>query len=174
MEPIYDQRKDECLREGKEVEYEFGRVAVSHGWTWRFGTEYQDKVEHIDLFMTFGDQTLAIQVKGLKAVSRKIKQEKLLWLERHGDYPSKENNGWIYGGKAALIAFEMRDSFWLIERETLRDIYDELVPADAGRCYIAEGAEYRLYSRPGHPRERTSLIEAEHIVPHLWAIWPKQ
>lgn len=69
--------------------------------------------------MTTTPQSWNIDVKSMKRISRKENevQDNYIWLELHG--VRQGDKGWIYGGKADIIAFEVKEGFLLVLRSRL-------------------------------------------------------
>lgn len=159
------------LRRGQRVEKAFAELAVRHGCSVRFATRMQDIDEHWDLAIADSEGEVLVDVKGMKSLERgSPSQDKWHWIELHG--VRRTDPGWLYGGKADLIAFETEGDFVMIERERLIDLVERLVAKDTPRVGLALSAAYRLYSRPDRD-DLMTLIETKHIREQAYAIWAK-
>ncbi|KXK16050.1 MAG: hypothetical protein UZ14_CFX002000086 [Chloroflexi bacterium OLB14] len=67
-----------------------------------------------------------------------------MWIELHS--VRKNNKGWLYAGKADLIAFELSKSFIIVERVELINLVEKLVDFES-KVSSAKDALYKVYSR---------------------------
>jgi len=65
--------------------------------------------------------------------------------------------GWLYAGKADLIAFEKNKSFILVKRLDLIDLVQRVVDFES---FVSDSkaAHYKIYQRSGRP-DKITLIE---------------
>ena len=96
-------------------------------------------------------------------------QDEWAWIELHG--VRQHDAGWLFGGKAELIAFEKKSSFVLITKSVLQEIVKKHV-SQTEKVSSAEQAKYKIYSRSGRP-DKLSLVEMKHIETSEWEIWEK-
>ncbi len=165
----YDTR--DCLEIGERAEDAFARIARKRGWKVTIASGYANINDHWDLLIEKGAERYRVDVKGMKRVSRHDPsvQDKWLWIELHG---VRENDrGWLYDGKAELIAFEAEASFVIVRRNDLIKLVEQLVDMNA-TARSAKDARYKVYSRPGRP-DKIAMIEMEKLVDIQWDEWPK-
>jgi hypothetical protein len=108
----------------------------------------------------------------MKRISRQDAdvQDTWHWIELHG--VRAKDPGWLYGGKADLLAFERRASFLLVRRTRLMELVEELVDFD----HVVEtplDAKYAIYSRARRSDERLTMIETARMEPIKWDEWAK-
>ncbi len=115
---------------------------------------------HWDVRITNGKVQYKVDVKTMKRISRKDeeKQDKYHWVELHG--VRKYDNGWLFGGKAELIAFETMNEFIIVERERLIDIVNRNLEYQE----VADPNEaiYKVYKRPNR-FDSLTLVPTEHL-----------
>ncbi len=155
----YD-RKD-SLELGETAESQFAELARQKGWQVTKAPGRRDRDEHWDFLIQKGKQKFRVDVKARKRISRRdaALQDHWVWIELHG--VRKDDPGWLYGGKADLIAFETKDSFVIARRADLIALVEKLADLN---CIVARpvDAKYKVYSRPGRP-DRITLIELEKL-----------
>ena len=96
-------------------------------------------------------------------------QDEWIWIELHG--VREHDRGWLYDGKAELMAFEKKRSFIILMRDDLIKLVEQLVDLNA-TVYDAKAARYKVYSRPGRP-DKITMIETEKLAGIRWDEWPK-
>ena len=162
---------------GKRAEHLFSRVAQTNGWHVTAAHRHNDINEHWDCRIEreqcderHGAERYRVDVKAMKRQSRSDAepQDSWTWLELHG--VRKNDQGWLYGGHAELIAFETRNSFVLVERIALMDLVESLVDPRSERVHRAYEAKYRLYSRPNR-HDIITMVEMDKIRPVAWDEW---
>ncbi len=163
----------DSLELGKVAQEIFNHIAVRKGWEVFPATEEQDCHEHWDFLMmrrSTGER-FRIDIKALKRFSRWAEdtQDEWVWIEFHGVRPDDE--GWLFGGAADLFAFERKDDFVIIKKDTLQYPANSLVDKSK-RTADADEAKYKVYSRRGR-HDLISMIEMKHIVKDCWERWPK-
>lgn len=118
----------------------------------------EDIMGRIDYHLTNGDIKLSVDVKAMKSIAAwGEKQDKKIWVE----LKSKGYPGWLYAGTADLIAFEMRDCFIIVVKDTLRKWCEANIDKRV-YCLFPEEAELVVYLRPG-TNDELSLVDAEEI-----------
>ena len=113
---------------GKEAEKSFYNLAESKGWTIIKAEKEQDRKEHWDYALRKGNKSYLIEVKGLKRLNSKVRQDdKLICIELMGvsGWP-----GWLYG-QATHIAFLMKEGFIFVERKALIKLIESLIHVDS-------------------------------------------
>lgn len=165
----YDTR--DCLEIGERAEDAFARIARKRGWKVTVASSYANINDHWDLLIEKGTERYRVDVKGMKRVSRRDPgvQEKWLWIELHG--VREHDRGWLYGGKAELIAFEKETAFSIVMRSDLIKLVEQLVDMNT-TVRSAKEARYKVYSRSGRP-DKITMIEMERLASIQWDEWPK-
>jgi len=110
-------------------------------------------------------------VKSIKRKSRGDKelQDEFLWVELHS--VRKDNKGWLYDGKADLIAFELSQSFRIVDRLELIALVEKLVNFDA-KVDSPKDALYKVYSRKSRS-DLLTMIKSEDLLRLRHAEWEK-
>ena len=165
----YDKRG--CLEIGQKAEGVFARIAAQKGWRVTAASNYANINEHWDLRIEKGAERYRVDVKGMKRLSRRDSsvQDEWIWIELHG--VREHDRGWLYDGKAELMAFEKKGSFVIVKRDGLIKLVEQLVDLNA-TVYAAKAARYKAYSRPGRP-DKITMIETEKLAGISWDEWPK-
>jgi hypothetical protein len=158
---------------------EFGRWAQARGWTVTLASADQDRGEHWDLCITRGSEAYRVDVKAQSRIRRRdaVAQDDWHWVELRGVV----DDGWLFGGKADLIAFQTRDSFVLVRRATLiahvchhlalEDQVSEQRRAEY-RVYHRKDAAARASARPtGSDRGVLTLIPTNRLRLIAWDEW---
>ena len=166
---VYD--KKDCLEIGQKAEAVFAGIAAAKGWRVTAASNYANINDHWDLLIAKGAEKYRVDVKGMKRLSRgdSSVQDEWIWIELHG--VREHDRGWLYDGKAELMAFEKKESFVIVRRGDLIKLVERLVDLNT-TAYSARAARYRVYSRPGRP-DRIAMIETEKLKPIEWDEWPK-
>ncbi|MBC8263753.1 MAG: hypothetical protein H8E47_06485 [Anaerolineales bacterium] len=165
----YDKR--DCLEIGQRAEAVFARIAVQKGWKVTAASNYANINDHWDLLIQKGTEGYRVDVKGMKRLSRRDSnvQDEWIWIELHG--VREHDRGWLYDGKAELMAFEKKGSFVIVKRDDLIKLVEQLVDLNT-TIHSARAARYRVYSRPGRP-DRITMIETEKLKSIEWDEWLK-
>lgn len=165
----YDKR--DCLEIGQRAEDIFARIAAQRGWKVTRATSYANINDHWDLRIEKGTEGYKVDVKGMKRLSRSYTevQDEWIWIELHG--VREHDRGWLYDGKAELIAFEKKGAFVIVRRNDLIKLVEQLVVMNA-TVYSARDARYKVYSRPKRP-DRITMIETEKLTGITWDEWSK-
>jgi hypothetical protein len=82
--------------------------SLRQGWRVTAASNYANVNDHWGLLIEKGKEKYRVDVKGMKRLSRHDSnvQDKWLWIELHG--VRERDRGWLYGGKAELMAFEKK------------------------------------------------------------------
>jgi len=138
----------------RQSEIDFYNLFKNAEWS----SETEDMYEHIDVHI--GE--MSVDIKGLKRVNMKdaAANPDIHWVEFQN---VRGNKGWIYGG-ASHIAFELVDTYLLIEREVLYQFCKEKI---VDRKVKSTKGLYTLYRRKG-TLDVISLILTEDLLklPH--------
>ena len=113
-------------QEGLTKEKEFGDLLVKkNGGSYVHASQKDDMFNHIDLFYTIAGKTYSFDVKSMKKSNRKDStvDDQIHWIELQN---VRGNPGWIYG-KANFIAFELMNSWLIVNREKIIDWIDKKV-----------------------------------------------
>ncbi len=172
---MYDKRnkydKRDCLEIGQRAEDVFARIAIQKGWKVTAASNYANINDHWDLLIKRGTEGYKVDVKGMKRLSRRDSnvQDEWIWIELHG--VREHDRGWLYDGKAELMAFETKGSFAIVKRDDLIKLVEQVVDLNT-TVHSARAARYKVYSRPGRP-DRITMIETEKLKSIEWDEWPK-
>jgi hypothetical protein len=140
----YDKR--DCLEIGQEAEAVFAGLAAQKGWRVTAASNYANVNDHWDVLIEKGSERYRVDVKGMKRVNRRDSdaQDEWIWIELHG--VREHDRGWLYDGKAELVAFEKKGSL--------------------------RAARYKVYSRPGR-LDKITMVEMEKLASIRCDEWPK-
>ena len=165
----YDKR--DSLELGDSAEARFKLLALKRGWIATVASPRANIDEHWDFSIRNGNEKYRVDVKGLKRTRRGDigLQDDWAWIEFHGVRPNER--GWLYDGKADLLAFERRKTFVIVKRVDLIELCNRLVNFDA-RVQSAHEAKYKVYTRRNRP-DLLSQIELSKIESIAWASWEK-
>jgi hypothetical protein len=165
----YDKR--DCLEIGQKAESVFARIAATRGWRITAASNYANINDHWDLRIEKGPEIYRVDVKGMKRLSRRDSsaQDEWIWIELHG--VREHDRGWLYDGKAELMAFEKKGSFVVVRRDDLIKLVEQLVDVNT-TVYSARDARYKVYSRSRRP-DKITMIETEKLAGISWDEWPK-
>lgn len=160
--------KKDSLEIGNKAESLFVKLAKARDWQVEYATNQQDMNEHWDYQLSKQGTTYLIDVKARKRINRGDThvQDDWVWIELHGVRPTDQ--GWLFGGKADLIAFERAADFIIVKSADLRDLMPKLVEKTFVKT--AQEAKYKLYRREGR-RDIITLIkmsDLESIVLSKW------
>lgn len=125
---------------GQAREKDFGELLKERYPDARAAT-FNEQMKHIDWVCERG----TIDVKAMKRISRSSPiQSELIWIE------FKSNNGgkgWLYGSQD-WIAFESTDRYFIVSREELAKLCEELCDLNE-QVTEAKDALYKSYTRRG-------------------------
>jgi hypothetical protein len=161
----------DSLELGTSAQEKFKALAIHRGWRVTAAAREQDIHEHWDFLITKDNGQYRVDVKARKRLSRQDDnvQEDWIWLEFHSVRP--DDQGWLFGGKADLFAFEKADKFVIITRDGLQEIANTFV-AKTERVSSPQEAKYKLYSRQGRA-DLLSMIEMKLVESRAWDVWEK-
>mgnify|MGYP001809637823 CR=1 FL=1 len=138
----------DSFAEGKSTEARFESKAIEHGYAVEHASREDDMKNHFDFVLRKAgkddeDLMLKVDVKGMKRIVRSdaFVQDDFFWVEL-------KRSGWLFGGKADLIAFELRDNHWmLVKREKLAEFVDTFVERKAYTVDHPHNASFGVYLR---------------------------
>ena len=159
------------LKHGLQAEHSFAQIAKAKGWEIYKPSSYQDINEHWDMEIRKGEENYKVDIKAMKKLSRKdpTPQDKWHWIELHG--VRKNDKGWLYGGKADLIAFETETSFIIVKRENLIKFIESKVDFSA-RVNSSYDAKYKIYQRKNR-YDKLTLVKTSDLRKIKWDEWKK-
>ena len=123
-----------CWDQGVKAEDAFRTAMEDQGWTVKKASRLQDMNEHIDFIIRKVDTATrkcieyAVDVKAAKRTKRSDTacQDELIWLELHG--VREHDDGWIFGSKADIIAFQNTDgSFLFVTIDEIKSFIEQHV-----------------------------------------------
>lgn len=146
---------------GEKAENILKKLLEERGWKVEYSSKNEDMDEHWDLKVEKNGKTYRIDAKAMKKLQRKDNQvqDEWQWIELHG--VRKTDKGWLYGGKADLIAFETKHSFLIVKRKDLIKLVAKLVDFNS-LVEKSKEAKYKLYQRKNRP-DKITLIETEKL-----------
>lgn len=162
-----------CLDSGNRAEELFDKLAKLNGFNVIKATLEQDMTEHWDRLLYRGimsnEGMYRVEIKGLKRIKWNERiQDIWTWVELHG--VNEKDDGWLYGGRSDIVAFQRSNKFLLVERSKLIGLVNELV--DMGKiAEKPENAEYKVYHRNTRPYERSTMIELSKIEEIKFREW---
>lgn len=163
--------KKDSLELGRRAEDTFARLAIQHGFKVTASSGKENIDEHIDYIIERDGKSKKVDVKSIKRKSRGDKelQDEFLWIELHS--VRKNNKGWLYDGKADLIAFELKKSFRLVERLELIKLVEKLVDFEA-KVTSSKESLYKVYSRKSRP-DLLTMIKSDDLMGIKYVDWEK-
>ncbi|HCB01539.1 MAG TPA: hypothetical protein DEP19_04075 [Anaerolineae bacterium] len=163
--------KKDSLELGRRAEDAFARLAIQHGFKVTASSGKENIDEHIDYVIERDGKSHKVDVKSIKRKSRGDKelQDEFLWIELHS--VRKNNQGWLYDGKADLIAFELKESFRIVERLELIKLVEKLLDFEA-KVTSSKEALYKVYSRKDR-YDLLTMIKSEDLVGIKYVDWEK-
>ncbi|HZQ06716.1 MAG TPA: hypothetical protein VFD70_09060 [Anaerolineae bacterium] len=161
--------RGDSLELGDRAEAQFQLFAQQRGWSVKAASHDQNIHEHWDLVIEKNGARYRVDVKALKRTRRADAntQDEWIWIEFHG--VRRSDRGWLYDGKADLIAFQRPDSFLIVKRTSLIPLAEKLVDQRA-RVNAPALAKYKLYSRRGR-LDLIAQIESKQLDAIKWDIW---
>ncbi|MFQ5604547.1 MAG: hypothetical protein ACE5HS_14855 [bacterium] len=163
--------KKDSLELGEQAEQVFVNIARSKGWRVQAAESRSNIDEHWDFWLIKDEKKYRVDVKACKRIRRQDSQvqDKWVWIELHGVRAG--DRGWLFDGKADLLAFETRTSFIIVKRSELIDLVNTLLLKT--ECVKSpENAQYKVYTRKGRPDQLT-LIETAKLQSIQYVEWPK-
>ena len=163
--------RSDCLERGEQSEFIFKTIAIRNNWEIFKSTETENIDQHWDYLIVKGKEKYRVEVKSAKKISRSDNsiQDAWTWVELHG---VRENDGgWLFSGKADLIAFEKRDSFIIVKRTDLLKKIALIIDFGSVVSDSAK-AQYKVYHRQDR-FDKISLIETKRLDSIRWDEWKK-
>jgi hypothetical protein len=159
------------LKQGLRAEHLFAQIAKAKGWEVYEPSNYQDINEHWDIEIRKNGKSYKVDVKAMKKLNRKdsIPQDEWHWVELHG--VRKYDKGWLYGGKADLIAFETKTSFIIVRRQDLIELVEDKVDFSTKVEFSSE-AKYKVYQRRNR-HDKLTLMKTSDLREIKIAEWEK-
>ena len=140
--------------DGYQAELNFKSLAESGGFTVHRAPQVYDSKEHWDLQLS-----IKVDVKAMKKLNRHHTEPnpEWHWIEISSGYG--DGKGWVYGSHADLVAFEMPETWILVQLKTLQ----EWLSTKIEKTWVTrpEDAKYRLYKRV--EGEAITLVETEWL-----------
>ncbi len=163
--------KKDSLELGQNAEDQFARLAVKQGFKITVSSERGNVDEHFDYVMERDGKRFKVDVKSLKRLSRRDSgtQDTYIWIELHG--VRADDKGWLYAGHADLIAFELAQSFRIVDRLELIALVEKLVNLEE-KTSSPKDALYKVYSRKSRP-DLLTMIRSEDLKGIRYAEWRK-
>lgn len=146
---------DSCINRGTEAERVFSQLACDMGWTLHTikQADLYDYRHHVDCMFRLNDNELWVDVKSQRALRRNDKlQNEYMFVELMQD-------GWLFGGKATIIAQQILNGvFLLFDRIALADYVNNVVLIDLPVVPWPEQSLHRVYIRESKTSCALSLI----------------
>jgi hypothetical protein len=142
-----------ALELGIRAEKLFAKTCCQNGTPVVKASPEDNELRHIDFWREYNGGRWGVDVKSLKRVhgtDNRI-QDRFVWLEFKG---VEDTKGWLYGSYAVHIAFELKDSFVIVNRKDLIALGERLVDRDSEPVNDPSFALNRLYTR----HDRNDLI----------------
>lgn len=160
-----DEQFPASFEEGVAVQQSFFEALRAAGHTVQGASAWDDRVSHIDAWAWIDGKRYGVDVKRMKRMQRAWEpQNQYTCLELHGVRP--DSKGWLYGGRASLIAFEQERTFLLVWRARLINLVDLRVSNE--RVEYSAQAINKVYSRRGN--EEITWIETG-LLRHPWVLF---
>jgi hypothetical protein len=172
-------RHFQCMRAwrsadvGRAAEQRFEDLGVAYGCTVSRSTPAQDAQEHWDVLIvlpsTEGGARYQVDVKAMKKLERNdaVASMTHTYIELHGK--GRDNAGWLYAGRADLIAFEKPQGFLLCHRQALKDfVLARVDRTDVGHT-PGLAALNTVYHRNTADHDQVTLVALADLeaFPHL-------
>jgi hypothetical protein len=163
--------KKDSLELGQRAEDSFFDLAKKKGWEISAASKRGNIDRHFDYVIKKDDKMFRVDVKSIKRVARKDAktQDEFIWIELHG--VREKDTGWLYGGKADLIAFELSRSFRIVDRLELITLVEKLIDITA-KVSTSRDALYKVYTRKSRP-DLLTLIRSDDLLKIRFAEWKK-
>ncbi len=152
---------DQSIREGLNAEQKFILALNARKLFTRPATK-KEQFQHIDVFWIKEGTVYSADVKAMKRQNRSGEVDsKLTWVE----FVNVQGKpGWLYG-KANMIAFELENSFMIMDRLHVAEAALQHVDTTKFSPTPSVGLSYRRESRP---KEHTGLMRTADLLkyPH--------
>lgn len=139
-------------------------------------TSHQDRTEKWDYEILYDGQSLKVDVKCMKKLSRTDahSQDKLLWIELDRIKTNSPPIGWLYSGKADVIAFECSNDFILVTKSDLIKLVEKKINRQI-TTPDSKKALNKLYirKRPKKKFDTLTLIKTSDARKIAYCIWDK-
>jgi hypothetical protein len=131
-------------KRGIDAEHEFLILAKKRGWIQKFVAEadFYDYKHHVDAMLKLEKEEIWVDVKCMRSLRRGwSEQSEFMWVELH-------STGWLFGGKATVIAQKVCDNtFLLFDRVSLGDYVKSVVDTKSPVVSYAEQSLNRVFIR---------------------------
>jgi len=164
------------LQMGSDAERKFDKIAKMARIPVKQASMTEER-KHIDRIIEYKGKKIPVEIKSMKKISRQdvIPQDKYIWIELHGIHP--QDRGWLYGGHAELIAFEISKGFIFVKRTDLINLVNRIVDFKA-RATSPQDAINKVYERRaqtsgifGGGNDQVTLINAKKIEAISFMTW---
>lgn len=153
----YDRRNSASI--GNKAERIFTFLAGERGYKVHPSSTNQNKINRIDYFLEKKGISRGVDVKARKKVCAYDEDynDEWTWVE----FKNADGfGGWLYGD-AHYIAFEKKDEFLVVDRESLKNLSEKIIDQKKDFVYNCKDAKYRIYQRRGE--EQIALIKTSDI-----------
>lgn len=162
----------DSLEIGLQAERAFLKLAMQKNYIVEEASSKANINEHYDFIIKKADKEYKVEVKAMKRIQRNDEaiQDDWFWVELHG--VRRNDRGWLFDGKADLIAIETNDSFILVQRKDLIKLVTNIVDMkDYSRS--AKNAKYKVYQRSGR-LDKITLIRTSALNTIKHTVWMKE
>ncbi len=161
--------RGDSLERGDEAEDIFVQLAEMKGWKVTKASAHANIHQHWDFLIEKPAKKFRVDVKARKKIRRidSRVQDTWFWVELHG--VRNYDRGWLYDGKADLIAVEKIDTFVIVKHLDLIALVEQVVDPDS-MVSSAKAARYKVYSRSGRS-DRISMIRTKDLEAIRWDEW---
>ena len=156
---------DDSFEIGQKAEDLFVEVCWKKGYQATKSSKEKDIYDHIDYYVKSKvGGVKAFDVKSRKRTGRGDSRfsDDWIWIEFKN---VRGNKGWIKG-KADFIAFELENTFLIVNRAELRELCKKLITDTETRVTRAREAKYLLYTRHGR-KDVVTQIKTQDIKDNL-------
>lgn len=137
---------------------------------------FQDRTEKWDYEIVHEGNNFKVDVKCMKRISRTDTnpQDNFFWIELDRIKTNTNSIGWLYAGKADIIAFECAEDFVLVKKSNLRTIIEKLVDKNA-IVHEPKDAVNKIYlrKRPKKKFDTLTLLKAQDVRKIAYCKWEK-
>jgi hypothetical protein len=153
---------------GRAAEQRLEDIALAYGCTVTRSTPMADAKDHWDVCVvmpsTEGGATYRIDVKAMKKMARNDATASTThtYIELHGKH--RYNQGWLYGGMANLIAFEIPTGFLLCHRTVIKDFITAKVDRSKVVREAGMAALYKVYERNVGDCDQVTLVALKDLA----------
>lgn len=161
--------------DGILAERYFEILAQDRGMQVSKSTSYQNRSEKWDFEIKDTTGIYKVDVKCMKKINRTDHnpQDEMFWIELDRRRTNSPPIGWLFSGKADIIAFECAEDFVLVKKHELKELVNRTI-ADK----IVTQPEHALNSiyrrkRPGKLFDTISLISSKDVRKIAHDVWEK-